>query len=132
MKVSERLLVWIDIHIFPLDIMNFFAYVCLSLHVAKEFKMFNQREVTELRRHLEQALAILNAQSGNKSASGERSKRNPDYFRPTGHLSDAGIEAIYELFDNGATIEEVADTMGISVRGAAGRRRAYLKQLKTN
>lgn len=47
--------------------------------------------------------------------------------RETGHLSDAGIEAIYKLFDEGCSIEETAKRMGISFRGAASRRQTWAK-----
>lgn len=55
------------------------------------------------------------------------SRRNPRHFRPTGHLSDEGIAFIGRLFDDGATIQEAAEAMGISFRGAAKRRAAWLK-----
>jgi molybdenum-dependent DNA-binding transcriptional regulator ModE len=44
--------------------------------------------------------------------------RNPAFFREMGHLSDAGIEAIYKLFDEGCSIGEAAKRMGIPFRGA--------------
>ena len=53
--------------------------------------------------------------------------RNPAFFRKTGHLSDAGIEAIYKLFDEVCSIEEAAKRMGISFRGAASRRQTWAK-----
>jgi hypothetical protein len=49
-------------------------------------------------------------------------RRDPAHFRATGHLSDLGISALYELFAQGVSLHEAARRMGISYRGAAGRR----------
>jgi hypothetical protein len=53
--------------------------------------------------------------------------RNPAFFREMGHLSDAGIEAIYKLFDEGCSIGEPAKRMGIPFLGAASRRQTLGK-----
>ena len=84
-------------------------------------------EMQSLHRHLLAAVAVL--EKAMATADEEIVARNPTYFREGGHhLSDAGIKAIYDLFDQGSSIEQVAKTMGISVRGAAGRRQAWLKK----
>lgn len=90
--------------------------------------------IRDLKRALATASALL--EQIEKTPSTERGAyapqavsdgRNPLYFRETGHLSDDGIKALYGLFDQGLTIEEAAKEMGISIRGAAGRRSAWLK-----
>lgn len=85
-------------------------------------------DLQALYRHLTSAAAIVEraiAQSASPPATGGR---NQEHFRENGHLSDAGIAAIYELFDRGHSIEQAAQEMGISIRGAAGRRSAWLKR----
>jgi hypothetical protein len=58
-------------------------------------------------------------------------RRDASHFRENGiHLSDAGVEAVRELFSNGRTIEQVAATIGISVSAASDRRRDWLRSLK--
>ena len=81
------------------------------------------QELQALRRHLDAANAIVSRLLKKDKADG--AARNPAHFRSTGHLSDAGIEAIYKLFDAGETIEGAAAKMGISIRGAASRKRAW-------
>ena len=105
-------------------------------------------DISEIKAHLINATALLSeleaewihsldhdeapANVSNDTSLATRSaqiapRRNPDHFRETGHLSDAGIAAIYALFDQGLTIEEAAKAMHISVRGAAHRRSAWQK-----
>lgn len=84
------------------------------------------RELKELQRHLDAASSIVGRLLRNENAEGVA--RNPAHFRSTGHLSDAGIEAIYKMFDAGETIEGAAAKMGISIRGAASRKRAWLNR----
>lgn len=90
--------------------------------------------IRDLKRALISATGLLeqiekaSSMERNAYASGTASDgRNPAYFRETGHLTDEGIKALYALFDQGLTIEEAAKVMGISIRGAAGRRSAWLK-----
>lgn len=84
-------------------------------------------DIQALHRHLTSAVTILEKAMATGSNTDIPSQRNPAHFRESGHLSHAGIAAVYELFDQGSSLEDVAKTMGISVRGAAGRRQAWLK-----
>lgn len=76
---------------------------------------------------LEQLEKASSPERGANAPQAVSDVRNPLHFRETGHLSDDGIKALYGLFEQGLTIEEAAKEMGISIRGAAGRRSAWLK-----
>ncbi|BCB19207.1 hypothetical protein OCUBac02_21010 [Bosea sp. ANAM02] len=88
----------------------------------------SSRELQELHRHLSAAVAIVQKLLDGSPDASLSFTRNPHHFRETGHLSDAGIETIYKLFDDGRSIEQAAQEMGISIRGAASRRRAWAKR----
>ncbi|WP_214646867.1 hypothetical protein [Ruegeria lacuscaerulensis] len=52
------------------------------------------------------------------------SGRNSAHFvniEKSNHLSEEGIQAVYALFEKGHSCEEVAQIIGISVRGAQNR-----------
>jgi hypothetical protein len=83
-------------------------------------------ELQNLHRHLSAALAIVERMI--EPGSADAGSRDPSYFRESGHLSDAGIQALYALFEDGVSIEEAAKRMGISHRGTAARRKAWLDQ----
>jgi hypothetical protein len=85
------------------------------------------RDLQALHRHLSAATAIVEKLLNRSPDALSTGMRNPAFFRETGHLSDAGIEAIYKLFDEGCSIEEAAKRMGISFRGAASRRQTWAK-----
>ena len=80
--------------------------------------------------HLTEAVVILKRIIEASPEETVKFHRNPIFFRETGHLSDAGIANIYKLFDSGKSIEQVATEMNISIRGAAGRRQAWIKSRK--
>lgn len=82
--------------------------------------------LTHLRRLLSEASAVAAQLSGDAPINSVIGERNFTHFRSSGHLSDAGVEAVYALFDKGCSIEKVANAIGISIRGAAGRRQAWL------
>jgi hypothetical protein len=84
-------------------------------------------DLQALHRHINAANAIVEKLLGHPSDTYSSDERNPAFFRNTGHLSDAGIKAIYQLFEDGCTIEEAAKRMSISFRGAAQRRQAWKK-----
>lgn len=86
------------------------------------------RELQDLHRHLTAAASIVEKLLDRSPDAPTASPRDPAHFRDTGHLSDAGIEAIYKLFDEGRSIEQAAQEMGISIRGAASRRQAWSKR----
>lgn len=88
----------------------------------------SSRELHDLHRHLMAAAAIVEKLLDRSPDAPLASPRNPAHFRETGHLSDIGIEAIYKLFDEGRSIEQAAQEMGISVRGTASRRQAWAKR----
>lgn len=85
------------------------------------------RDLQALHRHLSAAIAIVEKLLNRSPDALSTGMRNPAFFHETGHLSDAGIEAIYKLFDEGCSIEEAAKRMGISFRGAASRRQTWAK-----
>lgn len=77
-------------------------------------------------------LALLQeAEEGPPPAEGQP-QRDPRWFRPSGHLSEIGIQHAYKLFEAKFTVEQVASAMGISIRGAAGRRASWLKERSRN
>lgn len=90
----------------------------------------SSEEIQQLYHHITAAAAILEKLRENCPERLPLYRRDPAHFRETGHLSDAGIEAIYKLFDQGRSIEQAAKDMGISIRGAASRRQAWAKRLK--
>ena len=87
----------------------------------------SSHDLQALRRHLSAATAIVEKLLNRSPDALSTGMRNPAFFRETGHLSDAGIQAIYKLFDEGCSIEEAAKRMGISFRGAASRRQTWAK-----
>lgn len=88
----------------------------------------SSRALQDLHRHLTAAAAIVEKLLERSPDAPAISTRNPAHFRNSGHLSDAGIEAVYQLFDEGRSIEQAAQEMGISIRGAALRRQAWAKR----
>jgi len=87
----------------------------------------SSHDLQSLHRHLSAATAILEKLLNRSPDALLTGMRNPAFFRETGHLADAGIEAVYKLFDEGCSIEEAAKRMGISFRGAASRRQMWAK-----
>jgi hypothetical protein len=86
--------------------------------------------LTQMGDKISQALEKLDqlqVAKGNPNSSATEQQPNPAWFRPSGHLSDAGVQHAYALYDAGRTVEQVASAMGISVRGSAGRRASWLK-----
>lgn len=87
----------------------------------------SSHDLRALHRHLSAATAIAEKLLNCSPDALLTGMRNPAFFRETGHLSDAGIEAIYKLFGEGCSIDEAAKRMGISFRGAASRRQTWTK-----
>lgn len=86
------------------------------------------RALQDLHRHLTAAAAIVEKLLERAPDAPAIGTRNPAHFEKSGHLSPAGIEAIYQLFDEGRSIERAAQEMGITPRGAAMRRKAWAKR----
>ena len=110
----------------PLNFMSSCAYIQEQLK--SEVISMSQRDLQDLQRHLSAAAVIVARLLERSDGSPGPGMRNPAYFRDTGHLSDAGIEALYKLFDHGVSVEQVAREMGISLRGAASRRQAWARK----
>jgi hypothetical protein len=75
--------------------------------------------------HLQAAILLLEGRSDAES------KRNPKWFRDTGHLSDKGVEHLFSLFAKGKTTYAASKEMDISYRATSLRhdewRRKYQK-----
>ncbi|WP_068317815.1 hypothetical protein [Polycladidibacter hongkongensis] len=84
--------------------------------------MHRADKIVELEALLKKAMAItIQLKEELPSTS---SGRNPAHFvdiERSNHLSEAGIQTVYTLFERGHSCEEVAQVIGISVRGAQNR-----------
>ena len=72
-------------------------------------------------KHLQNAIALL---KGTKV----KPKRNPEWFRETGHLSDKGIEQLHSLFQRDVTSYRAAKAMGMSYRATRMRHEDWRKK----
>jgi hypothetical protein len=102
-----------------------YAKLCAGTY--KENIMWNELKIAE--KNLSETLAIvralLEANDPLRAPAPPATNRNPAYFKNGGqgkHLSELGIQKIYQLFDAGETTENVAFIMGISIKGAQLRK----------
>jgi hypothetical protein len=72
---------------------------------------------------------LLEANDPLRAPARPATNRNPAFFKNAGkgkHLSELGIQKIYQLFDAGETTENVAFIMGISIKGAQLRKTEWI------
>ena len=80
-----------------------------------------EAELAEAKALLSKAMAILEGQTAEQI-------RNPEWFRDTGRLTDAGIRHAEAMFEAGKTPYAVQKEMGISYRAAAERQKSWKKR----
>lgn len=83
-------------------------------------------DIESLKKTVDSLIANL---EGKNDLDTEENLRNPLYFKVSGHLTEAGILEVERLYNEGYSIEDVAERMQISIRGASNRRRLW-KQKK--
>lgn len=94
-------------------------------------------DLKKAEQHLLEALAIVHAlmKINDPLAPTPKieSQRNRAWFKRNNiHLSDVGIEKIFQLFDAGHSCENAAKIMGISLKGAEGQRKKYGEAKRSN
>lgn len=87
-------------------------------------------DLKKAEQHLLEALAIVHSLMKVNDPLAPTPKiepqRNRAWFKSNNiHLSDVGIEKIFQLFDAGYSSENAAKVMGISLKGAEGQRKKY-------
>jgi len=82
----------------------------------------NPTHIKKAKAHLEAALALLDG--SDPSLKG----RNPEWFRDTGHLSDAGIAHLLSLFAKGKSSYAIAKEMHLSYRAVSVRHDQWRKK----
>lgn len=85
--------------------------------------------LAEIKRDLQSVLRKIDSLPGEMVFDGASPRtRNPDYFLKSGHLSEAGIGAAEAMFEKSCSIQEVANELLISMRGAANRKKIWLEK----
>lgn len=81
----------------------------------------NQSDIEKAIAHLNAALALLGQQEKKRG-------RNPEWFRPTGHLSDKGVAQVNSLFEKGKSSYAVAKELKMSYRAVYLRHEEWRKK----